>query len=217
MNSGVADIVSLVRGQVQQAATFSRNGRVASISGLIVESEGPNVGLGELCVLRSQRNAFEVLAEVVGFRAEKILLMALGDVGGLHVGCETIAMESLSLPVANDLLLGRVLDALGRPMDEGAALSRQRQAWAAQTPPPHPLRRQRISEPFLTGVKAIDAFTPLGRGQRRGAVGGDLVERFRQRAGRRRAVGEFDPLHTGLTRFANERTFDVKGARRWPQ
>ena len=152
MNSGVADIVSLVRGQVQQAATFSRNGRVASISGLIVESEGPNVGLGELCVLRSQRNAFEVLAEVVGFRAEKILLMALGDVGGLHVGCETVALESLSLPVANDLLLGRVLDALGRPMDEGAALSRQRQAWAAQTPPPHPLRRQRISEPFLTGV-----------------------------------------------------------------
>jgi flagellum-specific ATP synthase len=112
MNSGVADIVSLVRGQVQQAATFSRNGRVASISGLIVESEGPNVGLGELCVLRSQRNAFEVLAEVVGFRSEKILLMALGDVGGLHVGCETVALESLSLPVANDLLLGRVLDAL---------------------------------------------------------------------------------------------------------
>ena len=175
MNSGVADIVSLVRGQVQQAATFSRNGRVASISGLIVESEGPNVGLGELCVLRSQRNAFEVLAEVVGFRAEKILLMALGDVGGLHVGCETVAMESLSLPVANDLLLGRVLDALGRPMDEGAALSRQRQAWAAQTPPPHPLRRQRISEPFLTGVKAIDAFTPLGRGQRMGIFAGSGV------------------------------------------
>jgi flagellum-specific ATP synthase len=175
MNSGVADIVSLVRGQVQQAATFSRNGRVASISGLIVESEGPNVGLGELCVLRSQRNAFEVLAEVVGFRSEKILLMALGDVGGLHVGCETVALESLSLPVANDLLLGRVLDALGRPMDEGAALSRQRQAWAAQTPPPHPLRRQRISEPFLTGVKAIDAFTPLGRGQRMGIFAGSGV------------------------------------------
>jgi flagellum-specific ATP synthase len=97
MYPGVADIVSLVRGQVQQAPTFSRYGRVASISGLIVESEGPNVGLGELCVLRSQRNDFEVLAEVVGFRSEKILLMALGDVGGLHVGCETVAMDSLVL------------------------------------------------------------------------------------------------------------------------
>ena len=140
MNSGVEEIVSLVRSQVQQAATFGRYGRVVSVSGLIVESEGPNVGLGELCVLRSQRNAFEVLAEVVGFRAERILLMALGDVGGLHVGCETVAIESLSLPVANDLLLGRVLDALGRPMDEGAALSRQRQAWVAQTPPPPPVR-----------------------------------------------------------------------------
>ena len=175
MNPGVADIVSLVRSQVQQAPTFSRYGRVASISGLIVESEGPNVGLGELCVLRSQRNAFEVLAEVVGFRAEKILLMALGDVGGLHVGCETVAMDSLTLPIANDQLLGRVLNALGRPMDEGAALPRQRQAWAAQTPPPHPLRRQRIREPFLTGVKAIDAFTPIGRGQRMGIFAGSGV------------------------------------------
>ena len=93
MNSGVEEIVSLVRSQVQQAVTFGRYGRVVSVSGLIVESEGPNVGLGELCVLRSQRNAFEVLAEVVGFRAERILLMALGDVGGLHVGCETVAIE----------------------------------------------------------------------------------------------------------------------------
>ena len=175
MNPGLADIVSMVRGQVQQAPTFSRYGRVASISGLIVESEGPNVGLGELCVLRSQRNDFEVLAEVVGFRSEKILLMALGDVGGLHVGCETVAMDSLSLPIANDLLLGRVLNALGRPMDEGAALSRQRQAWAAQTQPPHPLRRQRICEPFMTGVKAIDAFTPIGRGQRMGIFAGSGV------------------------------------------
>jgi len=175
MNPGVADLVSRVRGQVQQAPSFSRYGRVASISGLIVESEGPNVGLGELCALRSQRNEFEVLAEVVGFRAEKILLMALGDVGGLHVGCETVAMDSLSLPIANDLLLGRVLTALGRPMDEGAALPRQRQAWAAQTPPPHPLRRQRIREPFMTGVKAIDAFTPIGRGQRMGIFAGSGV------------------------------------------
>ena len=175
MNPGVADLVAVMRGQVQQTPTFSRTGRVASISGLIVESEGPNAGLGELCVLRSQRNAFEVLAEVVGFRAEKLLLMALGDVGGLHVGCETVALDSLSLPVADDLLLGRVLDALGRPLDAGAALARQRQAWVAQPPPPHPLRRQRISAPFMTGVKAIDAFTPVGRGQRLGIFAGSGV------------------------------------------
>ena len=102
MNPGLADTVSLVRGQVQQAPTFSRYGRVASISGLIVESDGPNVGLGELCVLRSQRNAFEVLAEVVGFRAEKILLMALGDVGGQRL-CEQGAIAAAQIQHAGTL------------------------------------------------------------------------------------------------------------------
>jgi len=81
MNQAVTDVFSTVRGRIQQAPTFVRHGRVASITGLIVESDGPNASVGELCLLRSQRTGFEVLAEVVGFRSEKILLMALGDVG----------------------------------------------------------------------------------------------------------------------------------------
>ena len=114
MKTSIADVFSTVRGQIQQAPTFVRHGRVASITGLIVESDGPNASVGELCLLRSQRNGFEVLAEVVGFRSEKILLMALGDVGGLHVGCEAISWDSWSLPEANESLFGQVLDEIGR-------------------------------------------------------------------------------------------------------
>ena len=174
MNQAVTDVFSTVRGRIQQAPTFVRHGRVASITGLIVESDGPNASMGELCLLRSQRTGFEVLAEVVGFRSEKILLMALGDVGGLHVGCETISWDSWSLPEANEALLGQILDALGRPLDEGRSLARSKQGALAQQPP-NPLRRLRITESFPTGVRAIDAFVPVGRGQRIGIFSGSGV------------------------------------------
>lgn len=162
MNQAVTDVFSTVRGRIQQAPTFVRHGRVASITGLIVESDGPNASVGELCLLRSQRTGFEVLAEVVGFRSEKILLMALGDVSGLHVGCETIAWDSWSLPEANEALFGQILDALGRPLDESRSVTRSKRGLPAQQPP-NPLRRRRITEPFPTGVRAIDAFVPVGR------------------------------------------------------
>jgi len=174
MNSPVIDVVSTLRGRIQQSPTFIRHGRVASITGLIVESDGPNVSVGEVCVLRSQRTGFEVLAEVVGFRSERILLMALGDVGGLHVGCEAVALESCALPEPDERLLGHVLDPLGRPLDDCQVSLRSKQG-SLSAKPPHPLRRRRISEPFPTGVRAIDSFVPVGRGQRIGIFSGSGV------------------------------------------
>jgi len=174
MRTAVTDVFSTVRGQIQQAPTFVRHGRVSSITGLIVESDGPNVSVGELCLLRSQRSGFEVLAEVVGFRSERILLMALGDVAGLHVGCEAISWDSWSLPEANGSLLGQVLDALGRRLDGVHSAVRSKRAIAFQQPP-NPLKRRPITDCFPTGVRAIDAFVPVGRGQRLGIFSGSGV------------------------------------------
>ena len=86
-NSGVSDLVATLRSQVRHAPAVRRLGRVAAVTGLVIESEGPNVGLGELCRLSSERDGFEVMAEVVGFRGERVLLMPLGDTAGLHPGC----------------------------------------------------------------------------------------------------------------------------------
>lgn len=174
MSAAFIDAVATVRDRIQSAPTYVRHGRVSAITGLIVESEGPNVSVGDLCMLRSQRSDFEVLAEVVGFRSEKTLLMALGDVGGLHVGCETVSLDSWSMPASSDALLGSVLDALGRPLD-GSSLAAKSRNGANSGKPPHPLRRRRIKEPFPTGVRAIDAFVPVGRGQRIGIFSGSGV------------------------------------------
>ncbi|MBL9216005.1 MAG: FliI/YscN family ATPase [Opitutaceae bacterium] len=174
MTSSVAPLVDVLRSQVRHLPPVQRVGAVTGVAGLVIESEGPNVGLGELCLVRSPRTDFSVRAEVVGFREQRVLLMPLGETAGLHVGCEVAAADRPPLPRPGPELLGRVLDALGRPYDGLGLLPVDRAATGAGAPP-HPLRRQRIREPLATGVRAIDAFVPVGRGQRLGLFAGSGV------------------------------------------
>jgi len=173
MATSVAPLVEVLRSQVRHTPSVQRVGAVTGVAGLIIESEGPNVGLGEICIVRSPRTEFNVRAEVVGFREHRVLLMPLGDTAGLHVGCEVAASDRPPLPRPGPELLGRVLDALGRPFDGLGLLPVDRTERSAQ--PPHPLRRQRIREPLTTGVRVLDTFTPLGRGQRLGLFAGSGV------------------------------------------
>ncbi len=174
MTSSVAPLVEMLRSQVRHLPPVQRVGAVTGVAGLIIESEGPNVGLGDLCFVRSPRTDFNCRAEVVGFREHRVLLMPLGDTFGLHVGCEVAAAERPPLPRPGPELLGRVLDALGRPFD-GLGFVPVNRNPAAGAAAPHPLRRQRIREPIATGVRAIDAFIPVGRGQRLGLFAGSGI------------------------------------------
>jgi len=169
----VAPLVDVLRSQVRHVPSVQRIGAVTGVAGLIIESEGPNVGLGELCNVRSPRTDFSVRAEVVGFREHRVLLMPLGDTSGLHVGCEVAAADRPPLPRPGPELLGRVLDALGRPFDDLGLVPVDRVE--RENTPPHPLRRQRIREPLTTGVRVLDTFTPFGRGQRLGVFAGSGV------------------------------------------
>ena len=171
--SAVAPLIDVLRTQVRHVPSVQRIGTVTGVAGLIIESEGPNVGLGELCNVRSPRTDFAVRAEVVGFREHRILLMPLGDTSGLHVGCEVAASDRPPLPRPGPELLGRVLDALGRPFDGLGLVPVDRSE--RENTPPHPLRRQRIKDAFPTGVRVLDTFTPFGRGQRLGVFAGSGV------------------------------------------
>ncbi|WP_343205596.1 FliI/YscN family ATPase [Opitutus sp. ER46] len=167
-------MIDILRSQIRHLPPVQRVGTVSGVAGLIIESDGPNVGLGDLCLVRSSRDGFSVQAEVVGFREHKVLLMPLGDTTGLHVGCEVAACDRPPLPRTGPEMLGRVLDALGRPFDGLGMLPVERKE-SQSAEPPHPLRRQRIKTPFVTGVRAIDAFIPFGRGQRLGLFAGSGV------------------------------------------
>src|SRR5215831_16002537 len=97
--------------RVQQAPVLESRGRVVQLIGLVIESEGPLVALGEVCRINSVRgDGSSTLAEVVGFRNHHVLLMPLGEVHGIHPGSEVIALGTpLQVPVGESLK-GRVLD-----------------------------------------------------------------------------------------------------------
>jgi flagellum-specific ATP synthase len=147
---------------------------VVQLIGLVVESEGPLAAVGEICRIESARHDGSTLAEVVGFRDHHLLLMPLGEPRGVHPGSEVIATGApLQLPVGEELK-GRVIDGLGQPLDDQGPI-RGHHLVGLHTAPPHPLKRQRIHEVFCTGIKAIDAFVPVGRGQRLGIFAGSGV------------------------------------------
>jgi len=160
--------------RAQQTQVVRNHGRVVQLIGLVIESEGPLAAVGEICRIESARHDGFTLAEVVGFRNHHVLLMPLGEIHGIHPGSEVIALgTSLQVPVG-DALMGRVIDALGNPLDDKGPIEADN-ATNLHTPPPHPLKRQRIHDTFRTGIKAIDAFTPCGRGQRLGIFAGSGV------------------------------------------
>lgn len=148
-------------------------GRVTHVLGLVVESQGPAVSVGELCFISGEGGG-RIAAEVVGFRNEKVLLMALGDMKGVHPGSEVVAAgHQLQVP-AGRRLLGRILDGLGRPIDGRGPLQAEAQC-PIEREPINPLVRRRITTPLGTGVRAVDAVLTCGRGQRVGIFSGSGV------------------------------------------
>jgi flagellum-specific ATP synthase len=165
-------------GNLLQRARTTRvlesRGRVVQLTGLVIESEGPMAAVGEVCRIESSRHENPTLAEVVGFRNHHLLLMPLGEIHGIYPGSEVSALGSpLQVPVGEGMK-GRVVDGLGHPIDGQGPLLAERTV-GLDLAPPHPLKRRRITNIFQTGVKAIDAFTPCGRGQRLGIFAGSGV------------------------------------------
>ena len=93
------------------------NGKVNQVIGLVIESHGPSMSVGETCEIRYKRNDEPVVAEVVGFRDNKVLLMPLGELGGIGAGAEVKALGRPLTVALSPALLGRVLDGLGQRGD----------------------------------------------------------------------------------------------------
>jgi flagellum-specific ATP synthase len=150
------------------------NGRVTQVIGLTIESDGPGVNVGELCHLFPRGSVEPIPAEVVGFRNERVLLMPLGEMGGIGPGCEVVATgEPLRVEVGRSLL-GRVVDGLGRPID-GQGPVEVEAHYAVHNAPPKPLDRPRIKDHLAVGVRAIDGLLTCGKGQRLGIFAGSGV------------------------------------------
>ncbi len=149
-------------------------GKVRQVIGVVIESLGPNMAVGETCEISYKRTAEPVLAEVVGFRDSKVLIMPLGELEGIGAGSDVVAHGAPLEIGVTDHLLGRVLNGLGRPMDGKGTIVADNRAVITAAPPP-PLSRRRVTEPLSLGIRAIDGMLTCGKGQRVGVFAGSGV------------------------------------------
>ncbi|HVO97573.1 MAG TPA: FliI/YscN family ATPase [Bryobacteraceae bacterium] len=152
--------------------TLEWTGKVCEIVGLLIASDGPAAAVGDFCEIRGSQRA--VRAQVVGFRDAKVLLMPLEETAGLQLGDTVIARPEAARVAVGPQLLGRVLNGFGNPMDGGPAIDPEA-LYDLYAAPPGPLEREHITEPLVTGVRAIDSLLPFGKGQRVGIFGGSGV------------------------------------------
>lgn len=159
---------------MQNVDLIPRVGKVAGYRGLVVESEGPDVVLGECCDIVSALSPLPVRAEVVGFNDRRVLLMPYDDIRGIRTGSQVLATGLTPSVTVDESMLGRVLDAFGRPLDGKPAIN----GWTRMSlrgAPPNPVSRDRINKVFETGIRAVDVCTPIGVGQRIGIFAGSGV------------------------------------------
>ncbi|MCF6466314.1 flagellar protein export ATPase FliI [Clostridium sp. Cult2] len=159
---------------VNEKRFIKYTGKITKVTGLTIESNGPIATIGELCYIYPYHKDEPIIAEVVGFKDDKILLMPLGNMEGIASGSKVIASGKTLRVNVGEELIGRILDGLGNPIDGKGPIKTQK-TYAVSNSPPNPLDRRLIKEPLPLGIKAIDGFLTCGKGQRIGVFAGSGV------------------------------------------
>jgi flagellum-specific ATP synthase len=160
--------------QLADRTYFDRLGKVAKVVGLTIESIGPEAKLNDLCRIIIDKNKdISVMAEVVGIRDNRLLLMPYESVEGLGIGC---TVENTGHPLSvcvGDALLGHMVDGIGRTVEPVEFAGGKE--YSVEAPPPDPMERKIIDEILPLGVKAVDGLITVGKGQRIGIFAGSGV------------------------------------------
>jgi flagellum-specific ATP synthase len=149
-------------------------GTVTRVSGLLIESQGPNVSVGDMCWITPRTGDGKKAAEVVGIKDRKILLMPFENTTGVGIGCKVESLHQAMHVSVGPSLLGRIIDGFGKPIDDKGPIYSLSPAMVHRRPP-SPLKRPRITRALSTGVRAIDSLVTCGEGQRMGIFAGSGV------------------------------------------
>lgn len=162
--------------EIQRLAAYQLYGRVAGVQGLLLEVAGieRSLSIGSHCRIQARGGA-EVLAEVVGFRDDRALLMPFGPLDGVGLGCKAYIEEHKSFIFPDPSWLGRVVNAMGEPLDGGPPLRQGNVAYPLRGMPPPAHSRQRVEGKIDLGVRALNTFLTCCRGQRMGIFAGSGV------------------------------------------
>ena len=162
--------------EIQRLPTHQLYGRVAGVQGLLLEVAGieRSLSIGSHCRIQARGGA-EVLAEVVGFRNDRALLMPFGALDGVGLGCKAYLEEHRSFVFPDPSWLGRVVNAMGEPLDGGPPLRQGNVAFPLRGMPPPAHARQRVEGKVDLGVRALNTFLTCCHGQRMGIFAGSGV------------------------------------------
>ena len=158
---------------VKNVSTVTRGGIVMESRGMLIESKGPQASIGDICNIHCSPG-HTVMAEVVGFREKRILLMPLGDLGGISPGVKVSSTGSPFVVDVGPNLIGRVIDGFGNPID-GKGHIELSEKFPIEGEKINPLKRDRITEPLWTQIRSIDGVVTIGKGQRIGIFAGSGV------------------------------------------
>ncbi len=181
-------------------------GSVTRAVGLVVESQGPPVSVGEVCEIVGNDHSQAVPAEVIGFRDNYVLSMPLFKVHGVKLGDKVICRKKQATVGVGPALLGRIVDGLGIPIDDRGPINCV-QEYPLQPAGTNPLERKNIEEPLGTGIRAIDGLLTCGKGQRIGVFGGSGI-------GKSTLIGmmaRFTSADVNVISLVGERGREVRG------
>lgn len=159
---------------VENTETILYSGEVTRVRGMLIESNGPQSVIGEICFIEVPRTGEVVTAEVIGLNGTIVQLMAFGETKGIEIGCKVKASGDILKVGVSDKLLGRVLDCMGKVADGKNEIVPE-SYYPAIASPPDPMQRRSISKRVVTGVRAIDSLLAVGEGQRLGIFAGSGV------------------------------------------
>ena len=162
------------RGLIDRTRLVRHQGKITQLVGQVIEAYNPGAVVGSLCAIYNPDTGQRVMGEVIGFREDKVLLMALGQMPDIGPKCRIIPEDHAPTVSVGDELMGRVLDGLGRPIDhKGEIVCPYEMPLYAD--PINPLHRRRITESIDVGVRAINGLLTTGKGQRVGIMSGSGV------------------------------------------
>ena len=159
---------------IRNADSYSYFGKIDKVIGMMIESNGPECKIGDICRIYGHGNKTYINAEVVGFRGNKVLLMPYEEPDGISSGNLVEATHSALKISMSENLIGRVISATGEPIDDGGPIECDLQ-YEVQSVSSNPLSRPRIHDILEFGIKPIDGLLTIGKGQRMGIFAGSGV------------------------------------------
>ncbi len=159
-----------------QTIPWSYRGRVTDVVGNLIEATLPNSHIGSIVSIKAPDRRESILAEVVGFRKEKVLLLPYSHLQGVSPGSSIEMVKSFSEVPLGDHLLGRIIDPFMQTLDTNESMIREGlPSYNIDRDAPNPIERMRIEKALGLGVRAMDALLTFGEGQRIGIMAGSGV------------------------------------------